>query len=86
MLAEQASAAARRGDYTGAIQLLDEAERLGPDMIIIQQYRSNVTYLLGDIDASIRALERGLELDPENVLFRQNLKNLREKKAAQDQH
>jgi tetratricopeptide (TPR) repeat protein len=81
-LAEQAAEAAKRGDYPSAMRLLDEAETAAPDFALVQQYRSNVAYLAGDIDGSIRALERGLELDPGNVLFQQNLKTLRAKKAA----
>jgi superkiller protein 3 len=81
MLSEEAAAAAKRGDYTGAIRLLDEAEKLAPDLVLVLQYRSNVTYLMGDLDGAIRALERGLEIEPENVLFRENLKTLKAKKA-----
>jgi len=81
-LADEAAVAAKRGDYAGALHLLDEAEKLAPDLILIQQYRSNVSYLAGDLDGSIRALERGLELEPDNVLFKQNLQTLRAKKAA----
>jgi predicted AlkP superfamily phosphohydrolase/phosphomutase/Flp pilus assembly protein TadD len=81
-LAEEAANAARRGDYPSAQRLLDEAERVAPDFSLVHQYRSNVAYLAGDIDGAIRALERGLELEPDNVLFRENLKTLRARKAA----
>jgi predicted AlkP superfamily phosphohydrolase/phosphomutase len=80
-LAEQAAAAAKRGDYPGAARLLDQAEAASPKLVMIQQYRSNVFYLMGDIDGAIRALERGLEIEPDNVLFRENLKTLKTKKA-----
>lgn len=81
-LAEEAAAAAKRGDYPGALRLLDEAEKLAPGFVLVYQYRSNVSYLAGDLDGSIRALERGLEIEPENVLFQENLKTLRARKNA----
>jgi len=79
-MADQASRLARRGDYAGAMQLLDEASRLAPRLALIYQYRSNVAYLKGDTPAAITALKRGLEIEPDNVLFRENLKNLRRPK------
>jgi predicted AlkP superfamily phosphohydrolase/phosphomutase/Flp pilus assembly protein TadD len=76
-LAEQASLAARRGDYTEAMRMLDEAERIAPRYALVQQYRSNVAYLMGDRESAIAALKKGLELEPDNALFRQNLENLK---------
>ena len=82
-LADEASLAARRADYARALELLDRAEALAPDLLLIQQYRSNVAYLMGDRAAALRALRRGLELEPDNVLLRENLKRLeREAPAA----
>ncbi len=76
VLAEEASLVARRGDYAGARRRLDEAERIAPRLVLIQQYRSNVAYLQGDVPGAIAALKKGLELEPGNVLFRTNLARL----------
>jgi tetratricopeptide (TPR) repeat protein len=80
-LSEQASRLARHGDYAGAMQMLDEASRLAPRLALIYQYRSNVAYLKGDTPAAVAALKRGLEIEPDNVLFRENLKNLQRPKT-----
>ncbi len=75
-LAEKASQAARRGDYETALTLLDHAETIAPQYSLVFQYRSNVAYLMGDRDAAIAALERALEFEPDNALFRANLTRL----------
>jgi tetratricopeptide (TPR) repeat protein len=75
-LAEQASGLARRGDYPRALKLLDEASRLAPRLALVYQYRSNVVYLNGDMAGAINALKKGLAIEPDNVLFRENLKSL----------
>ena len=75
-LAEEASRAARKGDYAEAMRKLDEAKRVAPRYALIYQYRSNVAYLMGDREAAIAALKHGLELDPDNALFSENLKRL----------
>ncbi|MGB5551936.1 MAG: alkaline phosphatase family protein [Thermoanaerobaculia bacterium] len=75
-IAEKASQAARRGDYETALTLLDHAETIAPQYSLVFQYRSNVAYLMGDRDAAIAALERALELEPDNALFRANLTRL----------
>lgn len=72
----QAAQAAQRGDYARALELLDEAEALAPERPEIFQHRSNVAYLMGDRDAAVRALERGLELEPDNPLMAENLRRL----------
>ena len=72
------SKSARRGAYDEALATLDEADRLAPRDALLAQYRSNVAYLKGDRAAAIAALERGLELEPDNQLFRQNLRRLRQ--------
>jgi tetratricopeptide (TPR) repeat protein len=79
-LAEQASRLARRGDYAGAMKLLDEASLLAPRLAIVYQYRSNVAYLKGDTAGAIDALRKGLAIEPDNLLFRENLKNLQRPK------
>ncbi len=76
-LADQASDAARRGNYDQAWDLLDQAVALAPDYPLVYQYRANVAYLRGDRQAAIRALKTALELQPDNALFRQNLQRLR---------
>jgi len=80
-LAEEASRLARRGDYPGSMRLLDEASRLAPRLALVYQYRANVAYLKGDTPAAVAALKRGLEIEPDNVLFRENLKNLQRPKT-----
>jgi predicted AlkP superfamily phosphohydrolase/phosphomutase/Flp pilus assembly protein TadD len=77
-LAEDAAAAARRGDYGGADRLLAEAERAAPRYVLVHQYRSNVAYLAGDRPGAVRALEKALALEPDNALFRSNLARLRD--------
>ena len=77
-LAEQASQAARRGAYPDALRMLDEAASVAPNYPIVYQYRSNVAYLMGDRDGAIRALERALALEPDNALYAENLKRLRQ--------
>jgi predicted AlkP superfamily phosphohydrolase/phosphomutase/Flp pilus assembly protein TadD len=76
-LAEGASLEARRGNYAEALRLLDEAEDLAPAYVLIYQYRSNVAYLMGDLEGAIAALEKGLELEGDNALFKKNLERLR---------
>jgi len=78
-MAEQAAEAARRGDYPKANRLLEEAARRAPRYALIYQYRSNVAYLAGDREAAIAALRKGLELEPDNALFKKNLEQLRRK-------
>jgi tetratricopeptide (TPR) repeat protein len=80
-LADEASRLARRGDYAGAMRLLDEASRLAPRLALVYQYRANVAYLKGDKPAAVAALKKGLEIEPDNLLFRENLKNLQHPKT-----
>ncbi len=75
-LAGEASIAARRGDYAAAMKLLDQAEAIAPQLAILFQYRANVAFLMGDKEASRRALRKALELEPDNALFRNNLDQL----------
>jgi tetratricopeptide (TPR) repeat protein len=77
-LASEAQAAGERGAYQEAMTLLDKAQDLAPDVGLIYQFRSNVAYLMGDRHRAIRALVRGLALEPDNPLFQQNLTALRE--------
>ena len=75
-LAEEAAGAARRGDYAEAGRKLDEAARIAPRFALVYQYRANVAYLRGDRAGAIAALQAGLKLEPDNALFRENLKRL----------
>lgn len=79
-LAERAADKARRGDYPGARADLDEAARVAPRFALVYQYRANVAYLQGDEEAAIADLEKALELEPDNALYRENLRRLREGK------
>ena len=75
-LADLAAGAARRGDYAEADRKLDEAARTAPGLALVCQYRANVAYLRGDRAGAIAALQAGLKLEPDNALFRENLKRL----------
>ncbi len=77
-LAESASRAARRGDYAGALKVLAEAEKAAPRYVLTYQYRSNVAYLMGDVPGAIQSLEKALQLEPDNALFKYNLTRLRD--------
>jgi len=77
-MAQQASDLARRGDYDGARALLDQAIATAPHYVLLYQYESNVAYLAGDKAGAIVALEKALEIEPDNALFAQNLRKLRE--------
>jgi len=79
-IAEAASMAAKRGSYDQALKLLDQAEDMAPELPLIFQYRANVAYLMGDKRAAIAALEKAIQLEPDNILYRENLKRLRESK------
>lgn len=77
VLVQEASEAARKANYPEALRLLEAAESAAPDFVLIYQYRSNVAYLMGDLDLGISALEKALELEPDNALFQRNLAQLR---------
>ncbi len=77
-IAEAASMAAKRGSYDQAIKLLDQAEEMAPELPLVFQYRANVAYLMGDKQAAIAALEKAIQLEPDNIFYRENLKRLRE--------
>jgi predicted AlkP superfamily phosphohydrolase/phosphomutase len=81
-LAEAAAQSARKGDYATAMKQLDEAEKADPRSVLVQQYRSNVAYLEGDVPAAVKALEKALALEPDNALFKSNLARLRAQAAA----
>jgi len=82
-LAQRAGESARKGDYPGAMKLLDEAERVAPKFALVYQYRANVAFLSGDRAGAIEALERAAKIEPDNALFRTNLERL---KASSKNH
>ncbi len=75
-MAERAGDQARRGNYDEAMATLDQAQRIAPGYALVYQYRSNVAFLSGDRSGAIAALQRALELEPDNALYRQNLRYL----------
>jgi Flp pilus assembly protein TadD/arylsulfatase A-like enzyme len=77
-LAEAAASAARRGAYPEALARLAEAAAIAPRLPVVCQYEANVAYLAGDRQRAAAALERCLTLEPDNALFRENLKRLRQ--------
>ena len=81
-LVRQASDEARKANYEAALALLDQAEAEAPDFVLTYQYRSNVAYLMGDPALGIAALEKALEIEPDNALFQANLAQLKGQRAA----
>lgn len=75
-LAEEAADLARHGRYAEAVARLDDARRIAPRFALTFQYRSNVAYLMGDLEGAKEALRQGLEIEPDNALFRENLQRL----------
>ena len=83
-LADRARSAAVRGAYPEAMELLDRAEEVAPDYVVVLQFKANVAYLMGDLDEAQRALEKALEIEPENALFKNNLEQIEAKRAGAD--
>jgi predicted AlkP superfamily phosphohydrolase/phosphomutase/tetratricopeptide (TPR) repeat protein len=83
-MAERAAALARHGAYAEAMRLLDEAEEVAPEAVIVFQYQANVAYLMGDDARAEIALVRALELEPDNALFARNLADVRARRGAAD--
>ena len=80
-LAQQASELARRAAYGEAMALLDRAASLAPAYVVVYQYQANVAFLMGDYNKAEAALERAIELEPDNALFRRNLADVRKKQG-----
>lgn len=74
----EATGAVQRGDYAGALRILDEIEPMAPSAVEVHQTRANAAYLQGDRALAAKALKRALEIEPDNELFRRNLKRLDE--------
>jgi predicted AlkP superfamily phosphohydrolase/phosphomutase/Flp pilus assembly protein TadD len=81
-IANEASMQARRGDYVAAMRLLDEAEKIAPDLVLVYQYQANVAYLMQDLERARRALRKALQLEPDNALFERNLANIEQEIGA----
>ncbi len=81
-LIDEAQVLAKSGDYGQSFERLLKAEALSPDYPLVQQYIANVAYLQGDTARALRALERGLKLEPNNALFQKNIDQLRARLAA----
>jgi tetratricopeptide (TPR) repeat protein len=64
------------------MQQLDEAERIAPRYALVQQYRANVAFLMGDRARAIAALEKALEIEPDNALYKSNLARLKDTGTA----
>lgn len=75
-LADEAARLAEKRDYETALAKLDEAVRIAPNLALVHQYRSNVAYMRGDSDAALASLRRALKLEPDNVVLRENLRQL----------
>jgi predicted AlkP superfamily phosphohydrolase/phosphomutase/Tfp pilus assembly protein PilF len=80
-LAQEAAQSAQRANYPEALAKLTQAERIAPRYALVHQYRSNVAYLMGDLPGAMRALEKGLVIEPDNALFKTNLQRLKEQQA-----
>ena len=78
---KRAQAYARRAACREAA--LDEAERAAPSYALVHQYRANVAFLMGDTDAAIAAMEKAVQLEPDNALYRINLDRLRSSGAGE---
>jgi len=81
-LSDRAADAARRGNYAEAMKTLDEAERIAPRSARVHQYRANVAYLMGDRPAARAALQKAIEIEPDNALFKSNLERLERETGA----
>ena len=52
-----------------------------PEIVLVHQYRSNVAFLMGDLELAEEALVAALRIEPGNALFAKNLENVRQKRA-----
>jgi tetratricopeptide (TPR) repeat protein len=84
LLADRARSAAVRGAYPEAMEFLDQAEKVAPEYVVVLQFKANVAYLMGDLDEAQRALEKALEIEPDNALFKNNLEQIRAKSVGAD--
>ncbi len=82
MLADRARNAAVHGAYPEAMKLLERAEEVAPEYVIVLQFKANVAYLAGDLDAAQKALEKALAIEPDNALLRNNLQQINARRAG----
>jgi hypothetical protein len=73
---------ARHGDYLTAMRELDGAEVVAPRYAAVFQYRSSLAYLMGDLPRAVSDLQRALEIEPQNALFRQSLEELQRRMTS----
>ena len=51
--------------------------------VVEGQFRANVAYLMNDRKGAIAALEKAIGLEPDNALFRENLRRMQQKSVPQ---
>ena len=66
----------RDGDIDGATRLFDESIRLAPAFVRPYNYRAAIAVELGDRDAALAWLQRGLQADPDSWRTHRNLGKL----------
>jgi tetratricopeptide (TPR) repeat protein len=66
----------RDGDLEGATKLFDETIRLAPAFVRPYNYRAAIATELGDRDAALAWLQRGLQADPDSWRTHRNLGKL----------
>ncbi|MGH7306891.1 MAG: tetratricopeptide repeat protein, partial [Candidatus Rokuibacteriota bacterium] len=66
----------RDGDVDGAMRLLDESIRLAPTFARPYSYRAAIAVELGDREAALTWLQRGLQADPDSWRTHRNLGRL----------
>ena len=69
-LSAAAQAALQRGDRSGALALVLEAERAAPTQVSLKMQRAMICRALGDLAGSLAALDDALSLDPYDYVAR----------------
>jgi tetratricopeptide (TPR) repeat protein len=77
VLANVAESVARGGDSPGAVRILEYNLELHPQSVTTYFTMAQVHQAAGNTDGAIQALERALEIDPDNGFFKQQLQRLR---------
>jgi hypothetical protein len=76
-LVSEARVAVAGGALEAARENLEEAAALAPDLELVHLDAANVAYLQGDLLAAVAALERAVEIDPDDLVLRENLETFR---------
>jgi Flp pilus assembly protein TadD len=76
-LVSEACVAVAGGALEDARLTLEEAASLAPDLELVHLDAANVAYLQGDLLAAVAALERAVEIDPDDPVVRENLETFR---------